>query len=1054
MNPSKIALDHPSPVFILVIMIVLLGTASYRSLPRESAPDIQIPLLIVTIPYPGASPEDVESLITHKAELELQGTDQLKSIKSTSTEGAVSITLEFNLGFDVDEARAKVREALDRIRPELPADIEEPVITQINLSEQPMMIVNVSGGIGLVRLKEIAEDLQDRIETIPGILEVRRAGGLEKEVRIFVDPEKLQYYNLSLNQVSSTIQRENTNLPGGTITIGPIKYLIRVPGEFRDPGEIEGLVITAPGQVPIYVRDVARVVFGFKEQTSRSRLDGLESVTLSVIKRSGENLLVISNRVKEMIEEDQAHYGDRVHYTILSDQSEWVLKLVQDLENNIVTGFVLVLVVLLVVMGLRNAVFVAVAIPLSMLLSFMVLEALGFTLNFVVLFSLILALGLLVDNAIVIVENIYRHVSAGKPRGEAARVGIGEVAVPVFTSSLTTVVAFAPMIFMPGIVGEFMAYLPRTLIVTLASSLAVGLIITPVLCAVLMRAPRNLPPVAQDEFALLERSSILRAYRALLEWALRHRLLTLAATGVLFVAVTGTYGATTFRSKGVEFFPPSEPREAVITIIAPIGTTLDISDNYVRQVEDIVEPNRASTEAVVANVGSRRGSGSSSAGGATTFLSHVVLSFPNWENWVRRPGEVIADLRRSLGGLAGAELKLSKQKMGPPTGPPVNIELRGRDFAVMKKISEQIKAEIRDIPGLVDLTDNFDRSRPEIRVDIDREKIARMGLRAADVASMIRTAFNGRKVSVFRDGREEYDIVVQLDERFRLSPTDLETLYVQTPSGRSIPLRDVATVRTGPAYGSIRHIGLDRVVTISASADGVPGPVLLRQVQQRLTSLDLPDGYAILYTGENTNRREAQAFLQRSFLIALFLIFIVLVAQFNSLALPFIIMASVVLSLMGVFLGLMIHDKPFGIMMTGIGTISLAGIVVNNAIVMIDYIGRLRRRGMPISEAIITGGMVRLRPVLLTAITTILGLLPIAIGLDINFYRWPPLVLGSEGGTFWVPMAQAVMYGLAIATLLTLVIVPVLYSTVESAKTGLRSKLGRGQRLAPETTAA
>lgn len=1066
MTPSGIALRFPAPVYILTAMIVIAGAMAYRSLPREAAPDIQIPILILTIPYPGASPEDVESLITHKAEVELQGIEHLNTIKSTSTEGVVAITLKFELGFDVEQARSKVREAIDRMRPDLPADIEEPIITEINLSEQPIMMVNISGGVGLVQLKEIAEDLKQRIETVPGILSVERIGGLEKEVRVFVDPEKLRYYNLGLNQVSSTIQQENTNLPGGTITIGPLNYLIRVPGEIDDPEDIRDLVIAAPDQVPIYVKDVASVDFGFREQTSRSRLNGLESVSLSVSKRSGENLLAISDAVKEMVAREELRHEGRVRFTVLSDQSERVQQLVTDLENNILTGFILVALVLLMVMGLRNALFVAAAVPLSMLLSFLVLEALGFTLNFVILFSLILALGLLVDNAIVVVENIYRHVSAGRPRWEAARVGVGEVAVPVFTSSLTTLVAFAPLMFMPGIVGEFMNYLPKTLIVALSSSLVVGLIIVPVLCATLMRVPRksgrgpdgaspNAPPAASpfgpqpgsppdgpDEFGYLEHSRVLRAYRQVLRMALRRRGWTVAAALALFAAVSGTYVVTTLRARGVEFFPTTEPREAVVRVTAPMGSTLAVSDDYVRQLEEFIAPHADELEALVANVGSRRGSGSSRAGGTTSNLSYLVLNFPSWEHWKRLPSVVLAELRAKLDGVAGAEVKMSRQSHGPPTGPPVNIELSGEKLEVMKAISGEIKARIAGLPGLVDVGDDFDRSRPELKVDIDREKIARLGLRTADVALTIRTAFNGRKVSVYRDGRDEYDIVVRLDERFRRSPTDLESLFVLTPLGSTVPLSEVAEVSSGPSLGSIRHIGLDRVMTISGSAEGVPGPVLLRQVRERLADLELPAGYTLRFTGENTNRRETQDFLQRSFVIALVLIYVVLVAQFNSMLLPLVIMASVVLSLMGVFLGLTLHDRPFGIIMTGIGTISLAGVVVNNAIVMIDYIGRLRRRGFPRELAIVTAGMVRLRPVLLTAVTTILGLMPVAVGLDINFYRWPPLILGAEGGSFWRPMALAVIYGLALATLLTLIVVPVLYSLLDGAKTRLRRRLG------------
>lgn len=1033
MNPSHIAIRNPSSILIITGMILLLGFFSYQVLPRESAPDIQIPMLIVTVPFPGASPEDVESLITHKAELEFQNIEHLKEIKSTSTEGASSITLEFSKDFDVDKARNKVREALDTLKPEMPEDAEDPIITEINLSEQPLLLVNLSGDVGLVRLKDVADDLKDQIETIPGILEVRRAGGLEREIRVFVDPQKLRYYQIDLNQVATTIERENANMPGGTLTMGPTKYLIRVPGEFEDPSEINDLVIATPNSSPVFVRDVARVIFGFKELTSRSRLDGLESVSLSVVKRSGENLLKIRKRVQGMVAEKAEQNEGKIKFNILADQGERVEKIVNDLENNIFTGFLLVLIVLLVVMGLRNAMFVAAAIPLSILLSMMVLEWLGFTLNIVVLFSLILALGMLVDNAIVVVENIYRHVQAGKDKKEAALIGISEVAIPITTSTITTLAAFTPIIFMPGIIGEFMGFLPKTLIITLTSSLVIGLLINPVFCSTMMKRPRKATGNLDEASGVKNTPTIVR-YRKILEWALGNRKKVLGGSVALFVVMTMLYVVTTLRPKGVEFFPNTEPEEAVINITLPMGSTLEVSDELVKEIEGDLHSFSESLEAVVANVGQRRGSGGGNAGGTTTFRSHVVIDFPNWELWEKLPSEILGEVRTSLEKVTGAEVKMSKMQRGPPTGPPINIEIRGEDFGVMQEISTKIKGRIRHLKGIVDLIDNFDKSRPEIKVVIDREKTARMGLRTLDVGRAVRTAFNGRKVSEYREGKEEYDIYVQLDQNFRMNPTDLETLFLRTSAGESVPLSELARVVTGPAFGSIRHIGLDRVITVSAGAEGVPGPVLLRKVQKKLEGLELPKGYTISYTGENKDREESQAFLLRSFLIALVAIYLVLVTQFNSFAIPFIIMTSVVLSLMGVFLGLIIHRSPFGIIMTGIGVISLAGIVVNNAIVLIDFIGQLRATGMERTQAIITAGLVRLRPVFLTAITTVLGLLPMAIGMDINFYRWPPIIFGSEGGAFWKSMALAVMYGLSVATVLTLVFVPVLYSQLEDWK--------------------
>ena len=1035
MHPSHIAIRNPVFVFIMILVISIAGLFAYQSIPREAAPDIQIPLLIVSVPFPGASPEDVESLITNKTEQELQTIKNLKEIKSTSSEGVVVLTLEFTSDFEISEARTKVREKMDQIKPDFPVDAEDYQITEINLSEQPLMILNIAGDMGLLGLTELADNIKEEIEGIQGILEVRRAGGLEKEIRVYVNPDKLNYYNLDLNQVSTSISSENTNLPGGTVTMGPTKYLIRVPGEFVTPEGINEALISAPNKVPVRVRDLGKVVFGFKEVTSKSRLDGIESVSLSIVKRSGENLLAIRDKVKSIIQRLEKDYDDEVKFSILSDQGERVQGIVKDLENNMLSGFVLVFLVLLLVMGISNALLVAIAIPLSFLLSMIILNVMGFTLNIVVLFSLILSLGLLVDNAIVIVENIFRHRQAGKNRIEAAVLGTKEIAIPVTTSTITTIAAFFPLIFMPGIAGEFIGFLPKTLIVTLSSSLLVAVVINPVLCSTLMRVKvRKEITSSFDELKLVEQSRILIIYQSVLRGVIRFRFTTMLVFIFLFVSTFYWYGNNTFPRKRIEFFPKTEPSEAVVNITAPMGTTLEISDRYVTSVENFIEKDKNKLDAVVANVGQRRGSGASSSGSTTTYLSHVVLDFPSWQNWIEKPSAVIKKLRQKLELMVGVQLKLAEAKSGPPTGMPLKIEVQGENFSQMADAVEIIKKKIKNIPGLVDLSDDFDRSRPELKVIIDRDKASRLGLRAREIASTVRTAFNGRKVSVFRDGTEEYDIWVQLDQRFRKNQSDLASLFIYTPSGEPVRLSEIARVDSGPSYGSIRHVETERTITISGDAFRLPGPVLVMKAQQELKKLDLPQGVSYQFSGEDKNRQEAQIFIGRALIIAVFLILVILVAQFNSIALPMIVITSVFMSIMGVLIGLIIHDRPFGIIMTGVGTVALAGIVVNNAIVMLDYVVKLRKRGLPRNEAIIIASAVRFRPVVLTAVTTVLGLIPIAIGMDFDFSRDTIFVFGAESARFWKSMALAIMYGLGVTTFLTLFMVPTLYSLIEGGR--------------------
>jgi len=1035
MHPSHIAIRNPVFVFIMVLVISIAGFQAYKSIPREAAPDIQIPLLIVSIPFPGASPEDVESLISNKAEQELKTIKNLKEISSTSSEGVSVLTLEFTADFDISEARTKVREKMDQIKPDLPADTEDYQVTEINLSEQPLMILNLAGDLGLLGLTELADEVKEEIEGIPGILEVRRAGGLEKEIRVYVNPDKMNYYKLALNQVSSSISNENTNLPGGTITMGPTKYMIRVPGEFISPEGINEALISAPNQVPVRVRDIAQVVFGYKEVTSKSRLDGLESVSLSIVKRSGENLLAIRDEVKSIIQRLEKNYKEDVKFSILSDQGERVQQIVKDLENNIITGFVLVFLVLLLVMGISNALLVAIAIPLSFLVSMIILNVMGFTLNIVVLFSLILSLGLLVDNAIVIVENIYRHRQAGRSRIEAAKLGTKEIAIPVTTSTITTVAAFFPLIFMPGIAGEFISFLPKTLIVTLSSSLFVALIINAVFCSTMMRVKVNKEVTSDfDELKLVDHSKILRIYQMILRSVLRFRFVTVIVFIFLFIGTFYWYGTNTFPRKRIEFFPKTEPSEAVVNITAPMGTTLEISDGYVTSVEGYIERDMDKLDAVVANVGQRRGSGASSSGSTTTYLSHVVLDFPSWQNWVEKPSEIIKNLRQKLVKMVGVQVKLDEAQSGPPTGKAFNLEVQGEDFSKMIDSVEIIKQRIKDIPGLVDLTDDFDRSRPELKVIIDRDKASRLGFRARDIASTVRTAFNGKKVSVFRDGTEEYDIWVQLDQSFRKNQSDLASLFIFTPSGEPVRLSEIAKVDTGPSYGSIRHVDTERTITISGDAFRVPGPVLVMKAQQVLKDLELPDGVRYKFTGENKGRQETQIFIGQALIIAICLILVVMIAQFNSIALPFIVITSVFMSVMGVLLGLIVHDRPFGIIMTGVGTVALAGIVVNNVIVMLDFVVKLRKQGFARNEAMVLASAVRFRPVLLTAVTTVIGLAPMAMGMDIDFSRDSPIVFGSESGSFWKSMALAIMYGLSVATFLTLIMVPTLYSLIEDGR--------------------
>ncbi|MDA0747200.1 MAG: efflux RND transporter permease subunit, partial [bacterium] len=717
MKITDYAIRHKITIYVFVLILVLFGGYSYWALPREAAPDITIPFIVISTIYIGAPPQDIEKLVTRPIEQELQGLENVKETRSTSVEGASTITVEFNPDEDINNALQRVKDKVDLAKQDLPEDIEDPVVMEINFSNIPMMIVNLSGNYGLIRLKEVAEDLADEIETIPGILEVRLAGGLEREVKVDVDPERLAAYNLSLENVIDAVRNENVTLPGGSLDIGQYKYSVRVPGELETVAEIGDLLVQAENDQPIYIRDVAEVSYGFKDRATYARLNGRPCVSLSVIKRSGENLIAISDRVKSLVEERNTLLPPGTDVHILADQSDDIRMMVKDLENNIISGLLLVVGVLFLFMGVRNAFFVGIAIPLSMLITFLVLAAFNITLNMVVLFSLILALGMLVDNAIVIIENIYRHRQEGKDKDTGARAGTNEVAVPVITSTLTTLCAFAPMIFWPGIMGEFMKYLPITLIITLASSLLVGLLINPTFCASFM----NVKGSQAETSPYL--NNVLKRYRHRLEWALDRPWTTMFASGGTLVLVILVYG---FLGHGVEFFPEVEPNKAYIDVRAPSGTSLETSNELVRTIETIFGK-YPDVQSYISNVGSS-GDVEFTSGEGVPHKSRLTLDFVAEHSRTQSTFKTIEQIRNDLADLTGAEIEITKERSGPPTGAPISIEISGEDFDMLGQIAPRVKRIAAAVPGVVDIKDDYDRGRPEIRVVVNREAAALAGL--------------------------------------------------------------------------------------------------------------------------------------------------------------------------------------------------------------------------------------------------------------------------------------------------------------------------------------
>lgn len=1014
------ALRHQATVLALLVFLVVGGLYAYVVLPRESFPDIPIPYVFVTTTYEGVAPEDMEKLITLPIERKLKGISDVEEIRSTSAEGISTVAVKFLPRVQLDDAVQKVRDKVDQAKADLPPDLpDDPVIKEVNFSDIPVMRVVLSGPFSLKRLKTFADEIKDRIEAIPGVLEGRVTGGLEREIHVEFDLDRVAAYNVPFSSLISAVEKGNVNMPGGSMDIGQGRYLVRVPEDFKHPSEIFSLVAFVKNGKPIYLRDVATIQDSHKDPLTRSRLNGQPSVTIAVLKRSGENIIRVTDEVKAVVEQMRPVLPPSLRVDLTSDMSEDVRTMVADLENNIISGLILVLAVIFVFVNARSALFISLAIPYSMFMTFLLLWAMGITLNMVVLFSLVLALGMLVDNGIVIVENIYRHMQEGKSRLQAAREATDEVAWPVVTSTLTTLGAFVPMMFWPGIMGKFMYFLPLTVILVLSGSLLVALIINPVLSARYQKVKTASSKAAQG--GGLPWVKVL--YRAILLWALDHRWIVLAGA---FLGLAGSGVLFASLGKGVEFFPEVEPKHAFVFLKAPEGTNLDASDHLVSQVEDVVTQ-YPDIRYVISNIGSVGGD-PFLQGGTGTHINRVALDFVDIHLRRRPSSQVVDEIRTRLSSnMKGVELQVEKEKHGPPTGPPVNIEISGDQMQVLGELAALVRKEIRDIPGLVDLKDNFVKGKPEITIRVDKEKAALLGLDTYTIAYTVKAAVRGAKVGVFREGKEEYDILARLPEKERHSVESIRRLTISGPRGEPIPLTSVAEISLTTGLGAIQRLDQKRVVTVSGNVSGRLANDVIRDIKLRLSKMHWPRGYAFRFTGEQQEQDKAKSFLSKAFVGAIFVILLILIAQFDSFSVPFIIMTSVLLSLMGVFLGLLVCGMPFGVIMTGIGVISLAGVVVNNAIVLIDYHRQLLERGIPRREALLEAGLTRFRPVMLTAITTILGLLPMATGVSFDFtsMRWD---IGGESSQWWGPMAVAVIFGLGVATMLTLVVVPVLLS--------------------------
>ncbi len=1115
---SSFSVDNSTSVIILTLIITVLGLGAYRTMPKESFPEIVIPTVYVGTPYPGNSPVDMENLITRPIEKQLKSLNNVKDIKSTSVQDFSSIVVEFTPGVELAKAIQDVKDAVDKSKSELPTDLnQEPNVLEVNTSDFPIMNVNISGPYSEQELKRYGEYLEDAIEKLPEISKADLAGTIEREIQINVDPYKMEAVGVSFNDISGAIQTENMTVSGGSIKSGDFERTLRVDGEFTNPEDLLNIIVKTDQQKIVYLRDVAQIKDTFKDRTSYARSKNLPVITINVTKRSGENLLDAADKIKEIIETTKANrFPENLEISITNDQSKQTRIQVSDLENSIIFGIILVVLVLMFFMGFRNALFVGSAIPLSMFISFLVLDSFGITLNLMVLFSLILALGMLVDNGIVVVENIYRMMQDGKPAVQAAKEGVGEVAWPIITSTLTTLAAFLPLAFWDDLVGEFMKYLPITLIIVLSASLFVALVINPVMTAMYMKIedmtqdkPKKASLRATGFFALVGLVSYLVGWNTIGSLAVVTAILILVYVFYLRKAVgwfqavflvklengyesllifalkgknpmkflIGTFLLLIFsivllgiRAPKVLFFPDNQPQLVNVFVEFPIGTSIEATNAFVDKMEDEMiaklKPYGGILESVITQVG--EGTGDPTQGPSIQSTPHKAKITIGFVDYIDRQGidtneamEVIRELAKVYPGVL---ITVDKQQNGPPVGNPVNIEFVGEDYEQLIAFVDQTKAylESNSIPGLEELKTDLSLGSPEVVVRIDREKARRFGLSTSSIAMELRTSLFGLEVSKYKEGEEDYPIFLRLDENSRY---DINTL-VNKKIGfrdkfgdkREVPISAVADIQYGSTYGSVKRKDSEKVVSMFSNVlDGYNPTEINGQIKDLMGAYPVPEGITVKYTGEQEEQAKSQAFLLRALGIAISLIFLIIVAQFNSVISPFIIMTSVLFSTIGVFLGLVIFNMDFVVIMTGIGIISLAGVVVNNAIVLIDYTDLVRSRkreelgiqkgsylALPdLLASIVEAGKTRLRPVLLTAITTVLGLIPLAIGMNINFATLlsefdPQFYVGGDNAAFWGPMAWTVIFGLTFATIITLVLVPVMYLITDKLAIKLR----------------
>ncbi len=1021
-------LGHSRTVLSVLVLLLLAGSYAYVTIPKESSPDVNIPVIYTNIHHEGISPEDSERLLVQPMEQELRDVEGIEELRAIAYEGGANVIMEFEAGFDADAALDDVRQKVERAKPELPREADDPTVHEVNLSLFPVLVVTLSGDVPMRTLMNLADELQDRIEAIPPVLEAQLQGDREERIELVVDPAMMQSYGIDAQQVQQAVQRSNQLVAAGSLDTGEGRFAVKVPGLFAGHEDILNMPVKVAGDSAVTFGDIGTLRRTFEDAESVARINGKPAVALEVSKRTGENIIATIEKVRALVDEASTQWPETVEVTYSQDNSTQIRSMLGDLQNNVLGAIVLVMTVIVAVLGLRTAGLVGLAIPGSFLTGILVIYAAGLTVNVVVLFSLILAVGMLVDGAIVVVEYADRKLREGEPPLRAYGLASKRMAWPIIAATVTTLAAFFPLLFWPGTAGEFMKFLPITLLATLTASLLMALIFVPTLGSVIGRRPRlqvvggtAAHTIARGSASdLTQLSGITGAYIRLLRAALRRPGRVIAGIVVLLVAGAAAYGQW---GRGVEFFPDTEPHNAVIKVHARGNLTMDQRDRLVKEVEsEILDLHRERGEFHAVYARSQISSGQRREE-PEDIVGKIQLEFVDW--WQRRPAaEIIADIKQRTADLAGIEVKSETEGMGPPTGKAIQLALTAQDRSKLPTAVDRVVTHMQNDGDYTNLED----SRPipgiawELRVD--RSQAAKFGADVALVGSYVRMVTNGLKLGEYRSSEadEEIDIVVRFPPDKR-SLNELDQIRMETESG-SVPAANFVERIPEQKTQLIKRLNGERVMRVKADVrEGVLADTKVRELRDWLATDPLPQGIEVSFTGEDKDQREAANFLSKAFIVALFLMAIILVTQFNSFYSAFLILSAVVLSTLGVVLGLLVTNQPFGIVMSGIGVIALAGIVVNNNIVLIDTFDRLRQWEPDVLQAVLRTGAQRLRPVLLTTVTTILGLMPMVLGINLDFVN-RLVQLGAPSTELWRQLATAIVAGLTFATVLTLLLTP------------------------------